>query len=207
MDVEVNKKAKFKSQHVMKQGTPAWSDNASITAAGGGKKLDAVYAFIDYELSVPWQARFIAASGNNGTLSNDQATAADAVAAGLTADKLAATLIPSTKDPGFFPALVFYKATNVLQKQLDVANSRIETLITNSGPGTAPVAAPLPSIVVVIPQATSAVPQAVRPAEPTSVPTPTPGSTLAGAPGSTTTTLPVTTSVASTSTSAVTTRP
>ena len=94
-----------------------------------------------------------------------------------------------------------------LQKQLDVANSRIETLIANSGPGTVPVAAPLPSIVVVIPQATSAVPQAVRPVEPTSLPTPTPGSTMAVAPGSTTTTLPVTTSVALTSTSAVTTRP
>jgi spermidine/putrescine-binding protein len=112
----------FGIQNTMKQGTPAWSDNASITVEGGGKKLDAVYNFINYELSVPWQARFIAASGNNGTLSFDQATSSAATGAGLTADKLKDTLIPAAKDPAFFPALSFYQTTNVLQQQLQIWN-------------------------------------------------------------------------------------
>jgi spermidine/putrescine-binding protein len=107
---------------VMKQGTPAWSDNASITKQGGAKKLDAVYKFIDYELSIPWQARFVAASGNDGTISHAQATSKQAKAAGLTPSKLAVTLIPQTRDPKFFPSLVFYQSTNVLKQELDIWN-------------------------------------------------------------------------------------
>jgi spermidine/putrescine-binding protein len=112
----------FGIQNTMKQGTPAWSDNASITAQGGGNKLDAVYNFINYELSVPWQARFVAASGNNGTLSYTQAVSSPSVSAGLTAAKLKDTLIPAAKDPSFFPALSFYQSTNVLQQQLTIWN-------------------------------------------------------------------------------------
>ena len=99
-----------------------WSDNATITKQGGGKKLDAVYEFMNYELSIPWQARFVAASGNDGTLSYAQATSAAAAKAGLTKKKLAVTLIPQTRDKGFFPSLVFYQSTNVLQKELDIWN-------------------------------------------------------------------------------------
>jgi spermidine/putrescine transport system substrate-binding protein len=121
--VDVNKAGvPFKANHVMKQGTPAWSDNASITKQGGAKKLDAVYKFIDYELSIPWQARFVAASGNDGTISHAQATSKQAKAAGLTPSKLAVTLIPQTRDPKFFPSLVFYQSTNVLKQELDIWN-------------------------------------------------------------------------------------
>jgi spermidine/putrescine-binding protein len=121
--VDVNKAhVGFTANHVMKQGTPAWSDNATITKQGGGKKLDAVYEFMNYELSIPWQARFVAASGNDGTLSYAQATSAAAAKAGLTKKKLAVTLIPQTRDKGFFPSLVFYQSTNVLQKELDIWN-------------------------------------------------------------------------------------
>lgn len=121
--VDVNKAhVPFKANHVMKQGTPAWSDNATITTKGGGKKLDAVYKFIDYELSIPWQARFIAASGNDGTLSYKEAISSAARKAGLTSKKLAATIIPQTRDPEFFPALVFYQPTNVLQQELTIWN-------------------------------------------------------------------------------------
>jgi spermidine/putrescine-binding protein len=121
--VDVNKAGvPFKANHVMKQGTPAWSDNASITKAGGGKKLDAVYQFINYELSIPWQARFVAASGNDGVLSYSQAVSKQAKAHGLSAKKLGVTLIPQTRDPKFFPSLVFYQSTNVLQQELNIWN-------------------------------------------------------------------------------------
>src|SRR5262249_55867861 len=59
--------------NLVKQGTPAWSDNMAITAQGGAKKLDSVYEFINNSLSIPWQARFIATSGNSGTLNYEQA--------------------------------------------------------------------------------------------------------------------------------------
>jgi spermidine/putrescine-binding protein len=108
--------------HVIKQGVPAWSDNATITKKGGGKKLDAVYAFINYCLSVPWQARFIATSANNGTLDYGQATSQPALKAGLTKKKLNLSLIPQTRDKHFFPSLVFYQSTNRLQEELDIWN-------------------------------------------------------------------------------------
>jgi spermidine/putrescine-binding protein len=121
--VDVNKAGvPFKANHVMKQGTPAWSDNASITKQGGAKKLDAVYQFINYELSIPWQARFVAASGNDGTISYQQAVSKQAKAAGLSPAKLAVTLIPQTRDAKFFPSLVFYQSTNVLKQELDIWN-------------------------------------------------------------------------------------
>lgn len=53
-----------------------------------------------------------------------------------------------------------------LQNQLNVANNRIEALIANNAPAPTVAAAPLPSIVVMIPQNTAAVPNAIRP-EPT----------------------------------------
>jgi len=121
--VDVNKAGvPFAANHVMKQGTPAWSDNASITTHGGAKKLDAVYKFINYELSIPWQARFVAASGNDGTLSYAQAVSPQAKAAGLRAKQLGVTLIPQTRNKAFFPSLVFYQSTNVLQQELNIWN-------------------------------------------------------------------------------------
>jgi spermidine/putrescine-binding protein len=108
----------------VKQGVPAWSDNYAITKQGGASKLDAVYKFIDYTEGIAWQARFIAASGNSGTLDYSQATSADAVKAGLTTDKLAATLIPATKaGQAFFSKMLFFQPVENLQKRLDAWNS------------------------------------------------------------------------------------
>jgi spermidine/putrescine transport system substrate-binding protein len=121
--VDVNKAGvPMKVNHIMKQGVPAWSDNATITKEGGGAKIDAVYNFMNYELSIPWQARFIAASANNGTLDYQQATSPAAVRAGLTKPKLALSLIPQTRDKHYFPSLVFYQSTNVLKEELDIWN-------------------------------------------------------------------------------------
>jgi spermidine/putrescine transport system substrate-binding protein len=113
----------FKINNLVKQGTPAWSDNMSITRQGGAKKLDAVYAFIDESLSIPWQARFIATSGNSGTLNYDQATSAEAKQAGLKKAQLAATLIPATRaGKAFFDKMIFFQSVENLQKRLDLWN-------------------------------------------------------------------------------------
>jgi spermidine/putrescine transport system substrate-binding protein len=109
--------------NIVKQGTPAWSDNMAITREGGAHKLDAVYEFINYSLSVPWQARFIATSGNSGTLNYAQATSAEARHAGLQSKQLAATLIPATRQgKAFFDKMIFFQSVENLQKRLDLWN-------------------------------------------------------------------------------------
>jgi spermidine/putrescine transport system substrate-binding protein len=114
---------KMAVNNVVKQGTPAWSDNMAITAQSGAKKLDAVYAFINESLSIPWQARFIATSGNSGTLNYDQATSAEAKHAGLQKKQLAPTLIPATRQgKEFFDKMIFFQSVENLQKRLDLWN-------------------------------------------------------------------------------------
>jgi spermidine/putrescine-binding protein len=107
----------------VKQGVPAWSDNYSITKKGGATKLDSVYKFINYTMTVPWQARFIAGSGNSGTLSLAQAKTPDAVAAGLNQEALDATLIPATAGgAAFFNGLKFFQPVEDLNKRVDMWN-------------------------------------------------------------------------------------
>jgi spermidine/putrescine-binding protein len=109
--------------NLVKQGTPAWSDNMAITKQGGANKLDAVYQFMNESLSLPWQARFISSSGNSGTLNYDQATSDEAVSAGLTKAQLDATLIPATRDgKAFFDKMIFFQAVEDLAKRLDLWN-------------------------------------------------------------------------------------
>ena len=106
----------------VKQGVPAWSDNYSITKAGA-KKADSVYKFINYTMTVPWQARFVTASGNSGTLSLAQATSPDAVQAGLNQEALDATLIPATAaGETFFKGLRFFQPVEDLNKRVDMWN-------------------------------------------------------------------------------------
>jgi spermidine/putrescine-binding protein len=109
------------ANHLVKQGTPAWSDNYAITKASGANKLDAIYEFVNASLTIPWQARFVAASGNSGTLDYEQATSEEAVSAGLTEDKLAITLIPQTQaGETFFSSMVFFKAVEDLDRRIEI---------------------------------------------------------------------------------------
>jgi spermidine/putrescine transport system substrate-binding protein len=106
----------------VKQGVPGWTDNYAITKGGAGK-LDSVYKFINYTLTVPWQARFIVASGNSGALSLEQAKSAEAVKAGLTQEALDATLIPATASgDAFFSKLRFFESVENLDKRVDMWN-------------------------------------------------------------------------------------
>jgi len=106
----------------VKQGVPAWSDNYSITKAGA-KKADSVYKFINYTMTVPWQARFITASGNSGNLSLAQAKTPEAVSAGLNQEALDATLIPATAaGESFFKGLKFFQPVEDLNKRVEMWN-------------------------------------------------------------------------------------
>ncbi|HET7615144.1 MAG TPA: hypothetical protein VFK26_14595, partial [Gemmatimonadaceae bacterium] len=106
----------------VKQGVPAWTDNYAITK-GGAAKVDSVYKFIDYTMSPSWQGRFIAASGNSGNLSLEQAKSHDAVSAGLNQEALNATLIPATASgEAFFSKLRFFQPVEDLNKRVDMWN-------------------------------------------------------------------------------------
>ena len=108
--------------HEVKQTTPAWSDNYAITQAGA-EKGQAVYDFINCTMELTYQARFIATSLNSGILDYDQATSADAVAAGLTEDKLKDTMIPATQGgEAFFKSMNFFKTVEDIQKRIDLWN-------------------------------------------------------------------------------------
>lgn len=87
------------------------------------RKKDAVYKFINETLKVPCQARFIATSGNNGTLDMAQATSSDAKAAGLVKTKLDGTLIPATaQGERLWSKLIFFQAVENLNRRLDMWN-------------------------------------------------------------------------------------
>ena len=108
--------------HQVKQTTPAWSDNYAITTVGAAKGQP-VYDFINCTLETPYQARFVATSLNSGILDYDQATSAEAIAAGLTAEKLADTMIPATQQgDAFFQSMNFFKTVENLEKRLDLWN-------------------------------------------------------------------------------------
>ena len=108
--------------NIVKGGMPAWSDNLTITKEGASKEA-AVYQFINFSETPEWQARFIAKSGNSGTLNYKQATTKQAEEEGLTKAKLAGTLIPETqKGEAFFNALKFYQPVENLEKRLNLWN-------------------------------------------------------------------------------------
>ena len=67
--------------------------------------------------------RFIAATGNSGSLSLQQAQSPDAVKSGLTPDLLNASLIPATAGgEEFFKGLKFFQSVEDLSKRIDVWN-------------------------------------------------------------------------------------
>lgn len=121
---EVAKKGKtLNVSNTVTQGVPAWSDNYAIVKAGGESKLDAIYKFINYTESIDWQARFVANTGNSGTLTYEQATSADAQKAGLTSDILGGTLIPATRQgDAFWKAMLFFQPVDDLDKRVALWN-------------------------------------------------------------------------------------
>jgi spermidine/putrescine-binding protein len=108
--------------HLVENGVPAWTDNLAVTKAGG-KKANAVYQFINFTESIPWQARFIGETANSGTLNYGQATSKEAEEMGLSKEALEETLIPATKaGKPFFENMKFFQPVENLEKRLQVWN-------------------------------------------------------------------------------------
>ncbi len=107
---------------IPKEGAAAWSDNYTLTKAGQ-KKADLAYDFMNYTLSVPWQARLAADTGNTSVLTLAEAQSPVAVKAGLTPEKLNDTLLPFTADgPAFFEKLKLLQRIPDVDKWLEVWN-------------------------------------------------------------------------------------
>lgn len=96
------------------EGVLSWQDNAFISAEGQRQE---VYDFIDANIDVPWQARFIEASTNNGILS-----ASEAKAAKIPTDILEATNILEQDDPGFWAKMRPMEDPESISKRLEVWN-------------------------------------------------------------------------------------
>lgn len=109
-------------QKIPDEGAAAWSDNYAMTKAGE-EKAGLVYDFINYTLSVPWQARFAAESSNTGVLTLKEAESPEAVKAGLTKPKLESTLLPYTAGGAeFFEKLHLLKRVPNLEEWLNLWN-------------------------------------------------------------------------------------
>jgi spermidine/putrescine transport system substrate-binding protein len=111
---QLNKDGKNFAYTFPKEGTPSWQDNAAITGAGQRQE---VYDFIDANTTVPWQARFIEASSNNGILSADEARKG-----GVPDDVLKLTNILDAQDPAFWSKMRPLQDPESISMRLEVWN-------------------------------------------------------------------------------------
>ncbi len=109
-------------QVIPKEGAAAWSDNYVLTKAGE-EKSGLAYDFMNYTLSVPWQARFAAATSNTSVLSLEAAKSPEAVKAGLDKKALETTLLPYTAGGAeFFSKLKLLQRVPNVDQWLDAWN-------------------------------------------------------------------------------------
>lgn len=109
-------------QTIPKEGAAAWSDNYVLTKAGNAKAALA-YDFMNYTLSVPWQARFAAATSNTSVLTLETAKSPEAVKAGLTEEALNTTLLPLTAGGAeFFSKIKLLKRVPDVDRWLEAWN-------------------------------------------------------------------------------------
>ncbi len=95
------------------EGTPFWVDSSMMMK---GANRAEVYDFINYTLDVPWQAKFIEATGSAGIISYENA--ATIVPAGV----LAKSEIVNLKDPDFWAAMKPMVTPNRLDERVALWN-------------------------------------------------------------------------------------
>ncbi|MFN8151841.1 MAG: extracellular solute-binding protein [Solirubrobacterales bacterium] len=109
-------------QVIPDEGAAAWSDNYAMTKAGADKAA-LCYDFINYTLSIPWQARFAAETSNTSVLTLEEAKSPEAVKAGLNKEALDRTLLPLTAGgEEFFSKLKLLQRVPNLDEWLDAWN-------------------------------------------------------------------------------------
>lgn len=111
---QLNKSGKNFAYSLPKEGTPQWQDNALISPSGQRQE---VYDFIDACLELPWQARFVESTSNNGILSADEAQQAK-----VPEDILQGTNILDQQDAAFWSAMRPMVAPESISRRLEVWN-------------------------------------------------------------------------------------
>ncbi len=97
-----------------KEGTPTWIDNAVISKKGD---RPAVYKFLNDNLTIPWQSRFITSSLNNGVL-----TEAGARKGAIAEDILKKTNIIDQSQAGFWDKMVVYMFPENIDRRVQMWN-------------------------------------------------------------------------------------
>lgn len=97
-----------------KQGTPTWIDNAVISEKGN---RPAVYKFLNDNLTIPWQSRFIASSLNNGILTEEGAKAGS-----VAEDIMKKTNIIDQSQPGFWEKMSVFMFPENIDRRVQMWN-------------------------------------------------------------------------------------
>jgi spermidine/putrescine-binding protein len=95
------------------EGTPFWIDSSMMMK---GANRQEVYDFINYTLEVPWQAKFIEATGSAGVISYDDAATV------VPEDVLAKSEIVNLQDSNFWEAMKPMVAPNRMDERVALWN-------------------------------------------------------------------------------------
>lgn len=112
---ELNKKGRNFAYTFPEEGTPMWIDEMIITERGNRQE---VYDFINENLSVDWQVKFINASANNGIL-----TAEEAEKGGVDKEILESSNILTQSEPGFKDKMSVLQPPESVDRRLEVWNA------------------------------------------------------------------------------------
>jgi spermidine/putrescine transport system substrate-binding protein len=97
-----------------KEGTPTWIDNAVISEKGN---RPAVYQFLNDNLKIAWQSRFITFSVNNGVLTEEGATKG-----GVAPEIMKKTNIIDQSQPGFWDKMSVFMFPESIDRRVQMWN-------------------------------------------------------------------------------------
>ena len=112
--VELKKAGKPIAYTVPKEGVSSWLDNAILTKKGD---RDIVYKFLNAQLSLEWQKRFVEFTISPGVF--DQKSA---LAQGVKPELIANTVMPLLDQPGVWDSLKFFQDLENTDRRLQLWN-------------------------------------------------------------------------------------
>lgn len=110
----LQKEGKKVAYSIPTEGVPSWLDCAMLTKKGD---RDIVYRFLDAQLSLPWQKRFIEFSTSPGVLD-----AKTAEAQGVKPELIQQTVMPLLDQPGFWHTLRLFQNVEDTDRRLQLWN-------------------------------------------------------------------------------------
>ncbi len=112
--VNLQKQGKPIAYSVPKEGVPSWLDCLLLTKKGD---RDVVYKYIDANLSLEWQKRFVEFATSPGVFDPKSAAAA-----GVGEDLVKKTVMPLLDQPGLWDALKFFQVVEDADRRVQLWN-------------------------------------------------------------------------------------